>query len=431
MKCVSQSDTTYPAGLEKVSVVGKGEGNLLGFLLDPIPLPPVETFWTERQYVYGPGYVDEFVREFSPSATAGQADDVLYFLQDANYNVVALTDATGAIAEQRVFEPYGELAAGETFCEHAVSRVGHQGLFFERLDGTVNQPPIAPGALGFYYNRNRMYSPTLGRFLQRDPNQTALPIITALSSNGQAMDILLGGFSPNGLFGDGMNLYLYQRGNPISGLDPSGLDDFDDAMDALGGQAIAAIGMLNEGARWASLSLGFALDVVGAVTGLDVLDSVFVIARGGGGFWEALDIFMTVNPIGRIAKIGAVMGMASNFARRGRGAAKLVGTIFEHLGKRGSYRQLAKLTKGKKGAIEAHRILEWRHIKRWKKSVKKGDLPAVILTNEQHKQVTQALRRALPYGRRHKQHEVWQAYQRVYRQLGHSEWLEDIVPYFP
>ena len=34
---------------------GEDEGNLLGFLLDPILLPPVETFWTEREYVYGTG----------------------------------------------------------------------------------------------------------------------------------------------------------------------------------------------------------------------------------------------------------------------------------------------------------------------------------------------------------------------------------------
>jgi len=268
---------------------GEGEDNLLSFLLDPIPLPPIETFWTEREYVYGTGYVDEFVCEFSPSATAGQADDVLYFLQDANYNVVALTDATGAIAEQRVFEPYGELAAGETFCEHAVSRVGHQGLFFERLDGTVNQPPIAPAALGFYYNRNRMYSPTLGRFMQRDPNATALPIMTAMSSNGQAMDILLGGFNPSGLYGDGMNLYEYVGSNPVSGRDPSGLDDFDDLMGDLTGQRIATLGYIQEGSGFALLSMNLVVGAAGALLNIDLFQAGANILSGDAGLSDYLE----------------------------------------------------------------------------------------------------------------------------------------------
>ena len=42
---------------------GEGEGGLQAIELEPIPLPPVETAWTQRQYVYGPGYVDEFVAE--------------------------------------------------------------------------------------------------------------------------------------------------------------------------------------------------------------------------------------------------------------------------------------------------------------------------------------------------------------------------------
>jgi hypothetical protein len=50
------------------------------------------------------------------------------------------------------------------------------------------------------------------------------------------MDLLFDGFSPTGLFGDGMNLYQYLGSNPISGLDPSGLDvwdDFDEAIAAV------------------------------------------------------------------------------------------------------------------------------------------------------------------------------------------------------
>lgn len=90
---------------------------------------------------------------------------------------------------------------------HAVNRVGHQGLFFDRFDGSETAPVLTPGASGLYYNRNRFYSPALGRFLQRDPNETGMAILTALACNGEALDILLQGFNAAVLYGDGMNLY--------------------------------------------------------------------------------------------------------------------------------------------------------------------------------------------------------------------------------
>ncbi len=36
--------------------------------------------WTDREYVYGPGYVDEFVCQIDRN------DAVLFMLQDGNYN---------------------------------------------------------------------------------------------------------------------------------------------------------------------------------------------------------------------------------------------------------------------------------------------------------------------------------------------------------
>jgi len=141
---------------------------------------------------------------------------------------------------------------------------------------------------------------------------------------------------------------------------------------------------------------------------------------------------MTVNPIGRIAKIGAVLGAASDIARRGRGAAKVVGTIFEHLGKRGPYKALQKLTKGKKGAIQAHHILEVRFLERWGHKAAEG--PAVILSKVEHNQITQALRQKLPYGMKKDESvmsQVREAYREVYTKYGHSDWLQDIEHYFP
>ena len=50
--------------------------------------------------------------------------------------------------------------------------------------------------LGMYYYKARIYSPTMGRFLQTDPAG----------------------------YPDGPNWYAYTRNDPINGRDPSGLD---------------------------------------------------------------------------------------------------------------------------------------------------------------------------------------------------------------
>ncbi|MFQ5807773.1 MAG: hypothetical protein ACE5I3_15105, partial [Phycisphaerae bacterium] len=154
----------------------------------PPPPPPPESMFemmgffggvwgrTEREYVYGPEYVDEF------AFVLDEAGDAFYVLQDANYNVMALVDAAAEVVEQYVYGPYGDLVP-----VHAdnpadpLARMGHQGLFFARLDGWADDPPMVPGAVGLYYNRNRWYSPHLGRFIERDVNETALPIISALA----------------------------------------------------------------------------------------------------------------------------------------------------------------------------------------------------------------------------------------------------------
>ncbi|MFA6100525.1 MAG: RHS repeat-associated core domain-containing protein [Patescibacteria group bacterium] len=58
-------------------------------------------------------------------------------------------------------------------------------------------------ALGLYDYKARMYSPTLGRFLQTDP---------------------IG-------YGDGLNWYNYVRADPVNATDPSGLEEKDDNLE--------------------------------------------------------------------------------------------------------------------------------------------------------------------------------------------------------
>ena len=202
------------------------------------PPPGPQAHWTDREYVWGPEYVDELICQIPP-LSGEHAGPVMYALLDGNYNVVGLTNWFGQMLEQYAYEPYGNAAASESFGPHAVNRVGHQGLFFERFDGSYTEPSIAANIAGLYYNRNRFYSPTLGRFITRDPNETGMPILTALAMNGETASVMLRSFDGRTLYGDSMNSYAYVASNPVSRIDPSGLENLLSVLAA--NTAIAAI----------------------------------------------------------------------------------------------------------------------------------------------------------------------------------------------
>jgi len=176
----------------------------------------------DREYIYGPDYVDEFIVQIDSD------DKAFYMLQDANYNVMALVDETGDVVEQYQYDAYGTVAIVDTFSggESLTNNVGHQGLFFERFDDPTDSKLLDPGAVGLYYNRNRWYSPTFGRFIQRDPYETAMPIFSFLAMNGDIMQLVNHMFSLQGHYGDGMNLYQYCGSNPVNLRDPSGTFSF-------------------------------------------------------------------------------------------------------------------------------------------------------------------------------------------------------------
>jgi len=55
-----------------------------------------------RQYIYGAHYLDELVAKLEDSS-------LTFYLQDANYNVVALADEDGDVTERYWYEPYGKV----------------------------------------------------------------------------------------------------------------------------------------------------------------------------------------------------------------------------------------------------------------------------------------------------------------------------------
>jgi RHS repeat-associated protein len=146
------------------------------------------------RYVWSPVYVDATVlRDTDTSGTgltaAGTGYSRLWVQQDANWNVTALVDASGAVVERYTYDPFGAVTVydGSYTLRSGGSAYDWkhfwQGLRYDAASGTYNA-------------RARDISPTLGRPLQSDP---------------------LG-------YGAGdVNLYRWEGNTPATVTDPSGM----------------------------------------------------------------------------------------------------------------------------------------------------------------------------------------------------------------
>jgi len=133
--------------------------------------------------------------------------------------------------EQYAYTPYGVIVATDDLTiagdpPTPQNRIGHQGLLFDRYNFPTNpltDSPFDTAALGLYYNRNRFYSPTIGRYLRNDPNASGTPLIMANGFHGSAPFADFASFDALTLYADGMNLYNAYGNNPLTLADPSGL----------------------------------------------------------------------------------------------------------------------------------------------------------------------------------------------------------------
>jgi len=255
------------------------------------------------------------------------------------------------------------------------------------------------------------YNPKLGRFLQADPNGTGLVMAPGLPYHGINPTVTVS-MAYELQFGDGMNFYEYLRSNPGVGTDPSGLKAWGFDYFAGGdqveqdwlGQRLYTLGSINEGARWASLGLQTTLDIAGGLLGLDVFDSVQVLASGRGGFWDAMNIMMAVAPFGRIAHAGERLWSAAKFAQRARRGfmavdkANDLARLARRIDKRSaSYKQAVRLADArypkKVGRIESHHV-----VPQYLGGPKGG--PTVELPAAYHQLITNAFRRQWAYGQK-------------------------------
>jgi len=203
-----------------------------------------------QQFIHGTQYIDELVM-----MRAKDKGD-LYVHQDANWNVIALTDLGGSVVERNIYTPYGELTVHQetgygdrdgdqdvdstdkgtvgTTCTGTVTGACRildldfdgdydstdAGLFDALPQGTarhpgrlatgVNQPFAHQGLLldaelMTYQNRARQYDPAQRRFLQRDGLR---PV--KLLTRQDALEAL--------------QPYVYLRSTPLARTDARGRD---------------------------------------------------------------------------------------------------------------------------------------------------------------------------------------------------------------
>jgi RHS repeat-associated protein len=144
----------------------------------------------QARNVWSPVYVNALVLRDQSSQQNGLLDQRLYVQQDANWNVTALVDASGNVLEHYQYDPYGAvtvLSANWSVQGSSSYKVpyGFQGMGY---DWTVN----------VNFADNRVYSPTLMRWLQTDPiGLNAGNNDYAMESNGPTEAVDPSGLAPN------------------------------------------------------------------------------------------------------------------------------------------------------------------------------------------------------------------------------------------
>jgi len=139
-----------------------------------------------RQFVWGLRYIDDLILRERDTDGNGTLDERLYALQDANWNVTALVNTSGAVQQRFVYTAYGLPVFLNSSFTAASNTAGWEVLYagyrFEI-------------ATSLMHVRHRVLNVALGTWIQRDPMGYA----------------------------DTANLYMYAAGMALTMTDPAGL----------------------------------------------------------------------------------------------------------------------------------------------------------------------------------------------------------------
>jgi len=308
-----------------------------------------------RWFVHGEGFPEPLamvdVSAAGDNATPG-VEEFLYYLTDVQGSVGALTNAVGQVVERYFYTPYGQTTI--TAADGTTPRT--ESLYGNPFAYTAQRYEPQTGLYHFWA---RVYSPTLGRFLQEDAQGVLVTASIALGYNGGAPDVTPPITGPTEEYPDLLNLYAYAMGNPLRFTDPLGLDIWDEWIDDEiadnTGHKIATLGFLNEAAQIALVGMNASVSIAGSLLGVDLFQSFANIYEGKGSFGDYLQAGLTVtgagygiykafkwghklakaSKAGRIVKANRARGLAfEEYGRRIIGIDKYRGDILAHNGRR-------------------------------------------------------------------------------------------------
>ncbi len=111
----------------------------------------------DATWIYGLRYIDDVVCSVKNT-------EVLYALQDPNWNVVALVNTSGTVQERMTYDSFGRITFRDASFVANASKTTSSYNWTKTFTGQVYDVET-----GLMLYRNRYYHPTLGRFITRDP----------------------------------------------------------------------------------------------------------------------------------------------------------------------------------------------------------------------------------------------------------------------